>query len=187
MPKLKTHLTPLGLLPNLSRLGSSRAPRTHANEANLLMIKVSQPGLPAWWRLVAPMLDWVGTFVKHLTWSILMLTTRSTASTQFGNQGSKFKFDFLPIRGRLVTLTRGPIACKKQSRTQLLLGRRPVQLRLVTRTEPLSLSKGGSLATLLRAIFLEEGMWLQSWPVPLTVIQTTSATTLKAPYLLLWK
>ena len=158
MPKLKTHLTPLGPLLNLSGPGPSRALRTRVNEANLLTIKVSQPGLPAWWRLVAPMLDWVGTFVKHLTWSILMLATKSAAPTQFGNHASKFKFDFLPIRGRLVTLTRGPIACKKQSRTQLLLGRRPTQLRLVTRAEPLSLSKGGSLATLLRALLLEEGM-----------------------------
>ena len=67
MSKLKTRLIPLGLLPNPSGPGPSRALRTRASEANLLAIKVSQPGLPAWWRLVAPMLDWVGTFVKHLT------------------------------------------------------------------------------------------------------------------------
>lgn len=34
--------------------------------SNMLCLKVSQPGLPSWWRLAAPQLNWVSSFTRHL-------------------------------------------------------------------------------------------------------------------------
>lgn len=136
---------------------------------NSLVVRVTQPGLPSWWRLAAPHLNWISAFVKHLSWALLVLGPKPLLISG----GGKLKVDRLVTRHRLITLTRGPMARKKRSRVQFMLPKRPLQLRLASDvTEPLRMSPSTTGAG-LKQVAAEEDLWLDAIPTPATVTKTT--------------
>lgn len=160
--------------PKLSELPSATAYWATSHNGirpviNTLTLRVSQPGLPSWWRLAAPQLNWVSTFVKHLSWALLVLNPTPVLMSKDG----KLKTDWVAPRDRLITLTRGPMARKKKSRVQFVLPKRPLQLRLAADArDALELSLP-ALGNKLRQVAMEEGFWLEAWPTPTTIVKSS--------------
>jgi hypothetical protein len=59
--------TKVVLLNSRALYGVSAPARPIKPQTNTMALKITQPGLPSWWRLAAPALDWVGTFVRHIS------------------------------------------------------------------------------------------------------------------------
>jgi hypothetical protein len=150
---------------------------------NTLSLKVSQPGLPSWWRLAAPQLNWVSAFVKHLSWALFVLSP----SPVLVSKNRSLRVDWMATRDRLVTLTRGPMARKKKSRVQFVIPRRPLQLRIIAKTQDaLELSKP-SLGAKLKQVRAEEGFWLEAWPTPTTIIKSSLCLNINGLGFLVWR
>jgi hypothetical protein len=150
---------------------------------NTLALRVSQPGLPSWWRLAAPRLNWVSTFVKHLSWALLVLNTTPVLVSADG----RLKTDWVAPRDKLITLTRGPMARKKKSRVQFILPKRPLQLRFCAKARgALNLSQL-TLGSKLRQVAMEEGFWLEVWPTPTTVVKSSLIVNASGLGFLIWR
>ena len=175
---LKNHIKPVTWAPHPLVHSPSLAARP-----NSLTIKLTQPGLPAWWRLVSPSLDWLKTFIKQLSWASLMLSTRCS---YFCHSDTQVAFDFLPVRSRLITFTRGPMACKKQSRAQLMVSRRLVQLRLLNFGMSTRLYTLKDLTNFLKSLATEEKLWLANCVTPLVATTTKVGVYVSIKNFLLW-
>ncbi len=133
--------------------------------------------------MASPRLSWLATFVAQLSWALLFVGGPLGASSP-ARPG--VKTHWASTRDRLVTLTRGPIACKKQSRVQFILPKRPLRLTVCAlSTEPTLLGRR-ALAGLAGRIRAEEGLWVQAVPAPLAVTRAVHATPVRARCLLLW-
>lgn len=149
---------------------------------NVLSLRISQPGLPSWWRLAAPQLNWVSSFTRHLAWATLVLNPQPLLL----GKDNDIRVDWLTPRARLATLTRGPMARKKKSRIQLNLVRKPLQLRLKSHvTEGLGLCPR-RLEAGLGAMLAEESFWASSLPSPMTLAKSKLVVSTVGPYFLLW-
>jgi hypothetical protein len=125
--------------------GVSTPARPPRPQTNTMALRVTQPGLPSWWRLAAPDLNWLGTFVNHISWAVLALAP----SPLLIAKNIALRADWVATRHRLLTLTRGPMARKKKSRVQFLIPQRPMELRLSAGAQPvLSLSRASLEARL---------------------------------------
>jgi hypothetical protein len=93
----------------------------------------------------------------------------------------------LPHRERLITVTRGPMARKKQSRVQLLV-RRQV-LSLVTRgvTPPTVLRTEPALGGLTPTHRALGRVWAQPLGAPLVLVGARVSWPVQAPSLLAWR
>lgn len=79
-------------------------------------IRLTNPGLCGWWRLTSPGFNWAGA---HL-WRVAGLDLSPLGATRFVGAS----LVGLPTRARLLTLTRGPMARKKQSRKQFMVSKK---------------------------------------------------------------
>lgn len=150
---------------------------------NSLVVRVTQPGLPSWWRLAAPQLNWVSTFVKHLSWALLVLNPTPLLISP----DRRLKTDWVVPRDRLVTLTRGPMARKKKSRVQFILPKRPLQLRLTAKTQDTLELSQHTLRGKLRQVAMEEGFWLEAWPTPTAVVRSALVVSVSGLSFLAWR
>lgn len=182
----KTKLTPLSTLRTKTSGLSCVNKRLRLGDtcfSNSLSLRCSQPGLPTWWRLAAPSLNWVGTFVKQVSWSLVVLNSESPI---FGNC-LKIKTDWAAPRAKMVTLTRGPMARKKESRVQFLLPRKPIDFIFFSKVQdPLSVSHHNLRAKLSR-VRIEEELWAGVCFTPLTLAKSTTSAWVCAPGMLLWR
>jgi len=150
---------------------------------NSLSFKINQPGLPSWWRLAAPNLNWISAFTKHLIWAVLMISPNPLL---LGGE-STIKADWLTPRASLVTLTRGPMARKKKSRVQFMLVRKPLQLRLSTKKDEELLLSTKNFRGALAMLQAEEGFWASILPSPMTLAKSKLTVNISSPALVIWR
>lgn len=158
--------------------------KQNLQRTRVLLFRVTQPGLPSWWRLVGPSLDWLRAFIKNFGWAL----RASGVGQGLGLLDIRLNADFLPIRGRLITLTRGPMARKKKSRAQLQVTRRVMQIRCSGLEKSLTLC-GNNPVGLDQFTFSqlnETRTWAVGLGTPLLIIRAESWTRRRAPHLLSW-
>lgn len=110
--------------------------------------RATQPGLAAWWRLVAPGLHWARAHARQVSFACL----RGASLDPLDPTQRTFvtpSVMALPHRERLITVTRGPMARKKQSRVQLLVRRQVVTLVTSGPATPTRLRSEAALAPLV--------------------------------------
>lgn len=79
------------------------------------------------------------------------------------------------------------MARKKKSRVQFILPRRPLQLRLTAKAlDSLELSQS-ALRGKLKQIAMEEGLWLETWPTPTTVVKSSLTIGVSGLGFLVWR
>ena len=147
--------------------------------------RATQPGLAAWWRLVAPGLHWAQAHAKRVSFACLRgasLDPRDPARRTLVAPSIMA----LPHRERLITVTRGPMARKKQSRVQLLV-RRQV-LSLVTRgaTFPTVLRSEPALGALTPTHRALGRVWAQPLGAPLVLVGARVSWPVQAAPVLAW-
>jgi hypothetical protein len=92
----------------------------------------------------------------------------------------------LPLRERLVTVTRGPMARKKQSRTQLLVRRQVISVRTQGRAAPSFLCHAGALAPFVSTQRVLAQIWGQPLGAPLYLIGARAQWPTNSGPLLAW-
>lgn len=108
-----------------------------------------------------------------------------SSSLILGGAGT-LKVDWVAPRSSLLTLTRGPMARKKRSRVQFVLARKPLQLRVVSKTRTASEALSRDVRGGLKALRIEEAFWAEALPVPMTLVKSTMAANIVIPFFLLW-
>ena len=148
--------------------------------------RATQPGLASWWRLIAPGLDWASAHSRRVAYACLSGVMAEAGSSPKAFHRRPF-VSGVPHRERLVTVTRGPMACKKQSRVQLLVRRQVVALETTGLVRPTALCgpRGlGALLGLTRAFAL---VWAQPLSAPFVVVGARVSWPASAGPLLAWR
>ena len=147
--------------------------------------RATQPGLAAWWRLLAPDLGWANAHSRRVAFACLRGAsldptdpTRRTVVTP--------AIVALPHRERLITVTRGPMACKKQSRVQLLVRRQVVGLVTSGASQPMPLRSASAFGALRMALRAKAQLWAQPLGAPLALVGARLSWPVTATALLLW-
>ena len=149
-------------------------------------VRATQPGLAAWWRLLAPGLWWARAHAYRLTLACFSGASVERVETRRFHAPSPSVFA-LPHRERLVTVTRGPMARKKQSRVQFLVRRQVVCLGAHDVTRPMRLRNVGALAPLYASQRALAEVWGEPLGSPFTRTGARLRWPVVAPALLVWR
>jgi hypothetical protein len=147
-------------------------------------VRATQPGLASWWRLVAPGLRWAVAHSRRIAQICL--------GGELGPAGPRMRalqapsVSALPHRERLITVTRGPMARKKQSRVQLLVRRQVVALNVGGEAAPARLERPQGAAPLARSQRALAQVWGQPLGAPFTLVGARTRWPVVAAPLLAW-
>lgn len=145
------------------------APRPARLRPWAVAARATQPGLASWWRLLAPTLRWAEAHSRRVAYACLggaSLDEADATQRTFVVPAVMA----LPHRERLITVTRGPMARKKQSRVQFLVRRQVVSLDTRGLTPPLVLLQAAGLGALTRAQRALVQVWAHPLGAPLTLV-----------------
>jgi hypothetical protein len=168
--------------PRLPTIGGGRAWK-QPRPANLLTLCYSQPGLPSWWRAASPNLNWIRSTVRRMAWAS---RGGHMGSLQCFNCSSRITFDHIPIRKRLETFTRGPMARKKKSRIQFTTVRRLVRYKIAAKPLFTHILTKETLSGFLASTVFEQMLWAARVPTPLTLNRAATRIVFYRPQALFW-